>query len=281
MVDLAPDAPNRLAMIAGLYWLFHMGMILWKGPGWLQRGEGFTVMFALLARLSPFSGGRFGMPGHSLHQAEIPSLSLAVFTIAMLAAGSYDGINETFWWLAQIGVNPLAFPGRSQVVTPMILGFVLAQITLLLSFAMCCWLGWRMAAKPEGFQNFFTLMALALLPIAAGYHIAHYLTAFLVNGQYLLIALQEVFHFTHDSDHAEPFITTGFFNRPASVATIYTVQASAIVIGHILAILLSHSFALRLSGTQSQALKSQLPLIIFMIAYTFLGLWLLASPRGV
>ncbi|MGB0900667.1 hypothetical protein [Halocynthiibacter sp.] len=281
MVDIAPDAPKRLVMIAGLYWLFHMGMILWKGPSWLQRGEGFTVMFALLARLSPFSGGRFGMPGHSLHQAEIPALSLAIFTIAMLAAGSYDGINETFWWLAQIGVNPLAFPGRSQVVIPMILGFVLAQITLLLSFAMCCWLGWRIAAKPEGFQNFFTLMALALLPIAAGYHIAHYLTAFLVNGQYLLIALQEIFHFAHDSDHAEPFITTGFFNRPASVATIYTVQASAIVIGHILAILLSHSFALRLSGTRAQALKSQLPLIIFMIAYTFLGLWLLASPRGV
>lgn len=281
MVDIAPDAPARLAMIASAYWLFHMVMIFWKGTGWLERGEGFTVLFSLLARLSPLSGGRIGLPGHDLHKATAPTLSLAIFAIAMLAAGSYDGINETFWWLAQIGVNPLAFPGRSQVITPMVLGFVGAQATLLLSFSAICFLGWHLAGRPGSFRSFFALMAFALLPIAAGYHIAHYLTAFMVNGQYLKIALMDLIRDADTTQQLRPFITTGFFNRPDSVKVIYTIQASAIVIGHILAILLSHSYALRLCTTRRQALISQLPLIIFMIAYTFLGLWLLASPRGV
>ena len=39
MVDIAPDAPARLAMIAAGYWLFHMAMIFWKGTGWLERGD--------------------------------------------------------------------------------------------------------------------------------------------------------------------------------------------------------------------------------------------------
>lgn len=281
MVDIAPDAPARLAMIAAGYWLFHVAMIFWKGTGWLERGEGFTVLFSLLARLSAFSNRHLGLPGHGLYSASAPTLSLAIFAIAMLAASSYDGINETFWWLARIGVNPLAFPGRSQVITPMVLGFIAAQFALLLSFSATCYLGWRLAGSAGSFRGFFKLMALALLPIAAGYHIAHYLTAFMVNGQYLKIALLDLIRETDSSLQFRPFITTGFFNRPASVQVIYTVQASAIVIGHILAILLSHSFALRLSGTRRQALISQFPLIVFMIAYTFLGLWLLASPRGV
>ena len=289
MVDVAPDAPARLAVFSGLYWLFHLGMMLWKGPGWLARGEGFTVLFALLARLSPMAGGRIGLPGHKLHQdlhprgqcGNNPMPSVAFFAIAMLAAGSYDGINETFWWLSQIGVNPLAFPGRSQVVAPMLMGFIMAQLTLLLGFSAICFLGWCLAARPGRFQDFFTVMALALLPIAAGYHVAHYLTAFLVNGQYLKIAVTEMFHFSHAADHAEVYITTGFFNRPSYVRDIYIVQSCAIVSGHILAILLSHSFALGITNNRITALKSQAPLIVFMIAYTFLGLWLLASPRGV
>ncbi len=281
MVDPAPDAPARLALITLLYWAFHMGMILWRGTVWLQQGEGLTVFFTLLSRLSSFAGGRFGLPGHGLHKAVSSPVSGAIFAIAMLAAGSYDGLNETFWWLAKINVNPLAFPGRSAVVAPMVMGFFAAQIALFSTFTLMCVVGWKLAHQPGHFRHFFAFMSMALLPIAAGYHIAHYLTSFLINGQYLMIAVSEMFHFAHDTDHAETWVTTGFLNRPGSVRILYTIQASAIVLGHILAILLSHSFALHLCRNRKTALKSQLPLIIFMIAYTFLGLWLLASPRGV
>ncbi|MDP6219781.1 MAG: hypothetical protein QF801_06705, partial [Alphaproteobacteria bacterium] len=47
---------------------------------------------------------------------------IPVFTLVLLGTGSFDGFNETFVWLDLIGVNPLAFPGRSAVVVPVILG---------------------------------------------------------------------------------------------------------------------------------------------------------------
>ena len=61
---------------------------------------------------------------------------------------------------------------------------------------------------------------------------------------------------------------------------IFLTQAGAVVIGHVLAILVAHAMALRLYGENRPALLSQIPLAGFMILYTFLGLWLLAAPKG-
>ena len=83
----------------------------------MNNVECFTVLFTLLSRLAPLhyvtrsNTWRIGLFGwRSL--AEKTSLSEAVFLLTVLACGSFDGLNETFWWLAQLGVNPLAFPGR-------------------------------------------------------------------------------------------------------------------------------------------------------------------------
>jgi len=77
------------------------------------------------------------------------------------------------------------------------------------------------------------------------------------------------------------YVTTGFFNTLSSVHTIWVTQASAVVIGHILAIYVSHAVALDLYRDHRKAMRSQIPSALFMIAYTSFGLWLLASPRGV
>ena len=60
---------------------------------------------------------------------------------------------------------------------------------------------------------------------------------------------------------------------------IFLSQVSAVVIGHMLAVVLAHRIAQIHLPTSRQVILSQLPLSIFMIAYTFFGLWLLASPR--
>ena len=67
----------------------------------------------------------------------------------------------------------------------------------------------------------------------------------------------------------------------ATVRVIWLTQAGAVIIGHVLAILVAHALALRLHGDHRRAMLSQLPLALFMVAYTLFGLWLLASPRGV
>lgn len=52
----------------------------------------------------------------------------------------------------------------------------------------------------------------------------------------------------------------------------------AIVVGHIIAIFLSHSIALRVIVSHNYAFRSQVPMIILMVAYTIASLWILTQP---
>jgi hypothetical protein len=111
---------------------------------------------------------------------------------------------------------------------------------------------------------------------------SHFMITFLVDGQYLLAAIGDPL--ANGSNYmglGQIRVTTGFLNTPDSVKQIWLTQAAIVVIGHILAVLVSHHAALTLFGTQRRAILSQLPIAAFMIGYTFFGLWLLATPRGV
>ncbi|MBY8977850.1 hypothetical protein KHP62_18700 [Rhodobacteraceae bacterium NNCM2] len=283
LADIAPDDPARLAYLAGGYWLATMAGLLLFGPEWLWQAEFATALFRCYGDLSALrlgSRGGIGAPGWRLLD-RAPSLSLAGFALLLLAAGSFDGINETFWWLIQIDVNPLAFPGRSAIVVPTLTGLALAIAGLVAAFAAVIWLGLALARATERFGEAFARLALSLLPIAFGYHIAHYLTAALIGGQYTLAALSDPWAAGADYLGIEPFyVTTGFFNHIDSVRVIWLTQAGAVVIGHVWAVLLAHRMALDLFPEGRRAVLATAPLSLFMIGYTFLGLWLLAAPRG-
>jgi hypothetical protein len=53
---------------------------------------------------------------------------------------------------------------------------------------------------------------------------------------------------------------------------------SSIVLGHILAVVISHRAALRLSASSKQAAWLCLPHTVLMIAYTLLSLLIIAEP---
>ena len=119
----------------------------------------------------------------------------------VLACGNFDGLNETFWWLAQIGVNPLAFPGRSAVVIQSTTGMFIALFLVCVIFAITVYLSTVLVRyftnNPKEQDNkytpFFSMIALTVLPITAVYHGSHYYISFLVNSQYLVAALSDPF----------------------------------------------------------------------------------------
>ncbi|MBR9764359.1 MAG: hypothetical protein GYB53_12740 [Rhodobacteraceae bacterium] len=277
MVHIAPTDPDRLAWMVLGYWGGTLLGCLLFGPRWLLRGEGLTLLMRLFARLAPLrrQGGawRLGLPGWDLERRAAPRLSLAVFMLLTLALGSFDGLNETFRWMGWIGMNPLEFTGRSAVVGPNLTGILLAGPLLVAVYGLSIQAG-LVLIDAGGFRQSFRALAPAILPIAYAYHLAHYLPAALVEGQYLLNMVR------HSLGLPEGTVTTGFFNRQASVRVIWLSQATAVVLGHVLAILMSHAAAIRLHGSHRRASLSQAPLALFMILYTLFGLWLLASPRG-
>lgn len=286
LADIAPTDPGRLAVVAGAYWLFAFAGLLLFGPAWLVRAEGLTVMMRAYGRMALFGRARgrlaLGLPGWQVMARPKAGAGLAIFVLLMLGSGSFDGLNETFWWFARIGINPLEFPGRSEVIAQNLAGLVAANAALITVFAGTVWLGLRLARADMPLAGAFTLFAPSILPIALGYHVAHYLASFLVEAQYALAAATDPLATGADLLGLGTFyVTTGFFSVESKVRIIWLSQAGAVVAGHVLAILLAHALAVRAFGTTRRAALSQAPLAAFMVLYTLFGLWLLASPRGV
>lgn len=286
LADPAPDDPSRLATIVAIYALLTFaGMVLFGSEQWLTRCECFTIVLRRYADLAIFARRErrlcIGAPCWRLLETSAVSLSGAVIVLLVLGTGSFDGLNETFWWLGKLGINPLEFPGRSAVIWPTTIGLVAANALLVALFAAVVRLGLTLARADIEFGKAFGLFSLAILPIALGYHIAHYLTAFIVQIQYSVAALTDPWDTGADLlGLGEFYVTTGFFNSRDTVEIIWLSQAGAVVIGHVLSILSGHALATRLFGDARKAFLSQLPLSAFMIAYTLFGLWLLATPRG-
>ena len=280
----APSDPERLALCLIGYWGFIMAGLLLAGPRWLDTveiGHAINGLYGSLAVLFLSRDTRaLGGPGaHLLRNPPGPALGLVA--VVLLGIGSFDGLNETFWWLARIGVNPLEFPGRTAIVGETLIGLALANLALVGSVALSVWLGLRLCRGGPGFTAAFNWLALSLLPIALAYHIAHYLPSFLVEIQYFVAALSDPLGRGDDLLGIEPFhVTTGLFNRIDTVRLIWLSQAGAVVLGHVWSILLSHAIGLRLFDNRRDAVWATLPLSVFMVGYTFLGLWLLAAAKG-
>ena len=292
LADPAPDDPARLAVAVTVYWVFTFsGMVIFGKEQWLSRCECLTMMLAYVARLSPLRlGGRqsfLGLPGWAIHHSPSGSISQSVFVIALLGVGSFDGLNETFWWLNRIGVNPLEFPGRSAVIPQTVAGLLGTSALLVAIVAICVLAGLRLSGSRNPvlnsaeFRESFGRLALSILPIALAYHFAHFLTSFMVNGQYALAAATDPMATGADYLGLGTFyVTTGFFNTIDTVRSIWLTQCAAIVMGHVVAVLLAHTMAIDLYGSRGKATASQIPLAILMVCYTLLSLWLLSSPRG-
>lgn len=291
IADIAPSDPDRLAQFAMLYWVFTLaGMTLFGAKDWLQRVECFTVLFALIAALAPLRWGKrlqIGFPGWGLLHLPAANLGLAAFCVVLLASGSFDGLHETFWWLAQIGINPLAFPGRSAVAVPSAISLIASNLALCAVFLLAVW-GGLFLVRRSGYRENLSLakafagFAITLLPLAYGYHFAHYLTSFLVQIQYLTAAIADPFArgWNLFGLGGRP-VTTGFFNDPTKVKVIWLTQAAVVVGSHMVSVMLAHVIASRQFTRRRHIVLVQVGLGILMIFYTIFGLWLLASPRGV
>jgi hypothetical protein len=286
LADPAPDDPARLAGFVAGYWLYTLAaMWLFGAEDWLARGECFTMLLHHYASLSAFRRveGRInlGLPGWRLLSAPSLSLSGGAFVLFILGTGTFDGLNETFWWLEKIGVNPLEFPGRSAIVWQTVGGLVAANALLLLVFSAVLLAGLAFVGEQAQFKQAFGRLARATLPIALAYHASHFVTLLMVNGQYAVAAASDPLVKGADYFGLGQFhVTTGFLNTRDTVEVIWLTQAGIIVVGHIIAVLISHAIAVDMFKDGRKATKSQIPMVVFMVLYTLIGLTLLASPRG-
>jgi len=295
LIDPAPADPARLAAAVTVYLLTGFaGIALFGERAWLGQAETFSVFFRMISWLSPLAaracderGGRsrlqirVGLPTLRLLSVDPPPPSGVAFILLALSAVSFDGLSRTFAWLALVGVNPLDYPGRSALIAPNTAGLVALSTLLALAYVVVVWLADRMAPMRAPTGRLLGTFVLSVVPIAFGYHFAHYLPVFLVDAQYALRALSDPFGRGWDLvGTADLYVMTGFLSEASSVYRIWHAQVAIIVGAHVAAVYLAHVLALRLTAGPRAAAASQAPMLALMIGYTLLGLWLLATPAA-
>jgi hypothetical protein len=272
-----------------LYWIVNLaGMIVFGEAAWRERAEPFGIFFGLVGGLSPLarerSGGRttvsLAFPGAMLIGRVALPLSGILFVLLTLASVSFDGLSRTFAWLAFIGINPLEFPGRSAVVGAGTAGLLGTWTVLAAAFLGAVAGGAALIGRGRDALPAAGRLVYSIVPIAAGFQFAHYLTALSVDLQYARIVASDPLALGWNLfGTADDHITMSYMNTFEGVALIWNAQTAAIALGHIVGITMAHVIALTLFGARRAATLSQVFLAALMVFYTAFGLWLLSTPR--
>jgi len=152
---------------------------------------------------------------------------------------------------------------------------VMFQMMYLLFSALMYFSAPAQARSGLSIQEVARLFVLSLVPIALAYHLAHYLSFFLIVGQYMIPLASDPFGVGWD------LFGTGLYMVNIGVVNarfVWITSVIAIVLGHIIAVFLAHVMAMRTFNSSHAALRSQIPMLFLMVGYTMLSLWILAQP---
>ena len=279
VASAAPGDPRRLALLAAAWWALNLaGVLLFGARDWLGRAEPFSLLFRLVGRASPRPGAALALPGAALATARPLPPSAVLFALTTLATVSFDGLSHSYAWLAAAGVNPLEHPGRSALMPLNTAGLVGACAALAALFHGAVAIGGRLAPGVPHREAAGRLV-LAIVPISLVFHAAHYLSALILDGQWLLRALGDPFGRGWNlAGLADLHVSAALLTNLDSVRVLWAVQGGLVAAGHVAAVLIGHAVAVSLHGGGRAAWLSQAPLSAAMVLYTGFGLWLLSTP---
>jgi hypothetical protein len=268
-------------------------MVLFGREAWLACGEVFAKLYGIFGRFAPVragpSGGlALGPPAAGLVSSGPADASTATFVLLMLSAVTFDGLLETPLWraAAEAGIRSetlqhmaAALGGHPDVViaTLGLAGFAVGFATLYLAtcLTMSAMVGGRRGPHGASAPELARTFVWSLVPISIAYHLAHYLSYLLVAGQLIFPLASDPFGWGWDL-----FGTRGWRVRLDVVGPrfLWWTSVIAIVTGHVFAVWIAHLHALRRFAAPAVALRSQVPMVVLMIAYTAGSLWILAQP---
>jgi hypothetical protein len=289
--NVPAELAAALLVYSGLTWL---GMFVFGREAWLGRGEVFTLVFGTFARFAPLARmleGRVGIrvrpPAVGLLEDRPLAVSMVALVIALLATVTFDGFLETPLW-ARVDFAVLDSASDSSfwavlslredqavraVRTLALLGWVLLFLGV---YAVFCWLTAAVSGDRAVSAGIIARrFVLTFVPISLAYHVAHYFSLLFIGGQYAIPLLSDPL-----GRGWNLFGTAGYqvdigFVTPRLQ---WSVAVVAVVLGHVVAVYLSHITALRVFRSSRAALVSQIPMIVLMVGYTMISLWILSQP---
>jgi hypothetical protein len=311
IVSLNSDLPGNLAALILMYSVVTWGgMLLFGKEQWLRHGEAFSLVFGLLARFAPTEVGvkdanycqscdqgcqdqesscvncytcfeRAPRDQRELNLRPFAvgllrnkhvSFSMMALVILLLATVTFDGFTATPLWANIQYALYNVVPNLTLIGT---FGLLLFPLLFMALYLLVCALIGAAARVRVSVTKVAEAFVLTLVPIALAYHLAHYLTYLLVQGQSIVPLASDPFGYGWNlfgtADYEVNINVVGA--RFAWFTAVIT-----IVLGHIIAVYLAHLVALEVFKKHQPALRSQYPMLLLMVVYTVISLWILAQP---
>ncbi len=242
------------------------------GAGWVRTGDGFAVLFHLLAALAPVhrdDQGRLRLrsPVAGLATVVVRPGTLAV-VVVVLGGTIFDGVTRTGWWGDVVGGR------RGWDLT------LVATIGLLLTIAtvsVAHLLAVRALGVLAGDDGDLTEQGLrwvpSLIPVVLGYVIAHHFSSLVFEGQGFVALLSDPLGSGRDL-----FGTAGdtIDLTVVSADQVTWVQVAALVVGHVAALVAVHDRAVARYPLR-RAVTSQYPMLAVLIASVVAAILLLVG----
>ena len=272
VVSGSTERPRVLALLVLGYAVVTVaGAVAVGTRTWFDNADPLAAVFRTYGSLAPVQrtadGLSLRLPGAALTDGQVfRKPGRVAFVVALLWATTFDGLVSTPQWRAVL--DPLTGVG-----VPAVLAYVAALAGGFLVFYGVY--RWTARACRRAADTYVTETAIerwlapSLVPIAAGYHLAHFLGYVLSLSPALTAAL------------ADPLATSGgAAGFPVAVLPGWFgfLQLGFVLLGHFLAVWVAHSIAFELFPGARQPIRSQYPLIGVMIAYTLVSAWVVVSP---
>jgi hypothetical protein len=237
--DLVPlRRPLAVALLLAGYVLIVTFGAARFGNRWFSAADGFEVWSTALAPLSPLGAGEDGSPRLRSPRSALASAGappgLLALVVVVIGADVFDAVAATARWeqltLGRAGVGALLVPSVG-----------LAACTALVAL-----LGWVATRRRPW-------LVPALVPLAAGYAVAHHLAPLLLDGQVALALLSDPLGLGWNLlGTADLALDVNLI--PAAVAA--AVQLLALVAGHVGAVVVAHDrTVLRFDPRTSRAVQ--------------------------
>jgi hypothetical protein len=271
---------------------------LFGADAWFRHGELFAVFFRLIGKMAPieYLSGKTRASGTSIRlrppfiglieeSADHPSILL--FVLFMLSSTAFDGVHQTLPWV-QVFWKTI-YPALAALIDrpyPFFVGLYynwqwamlwLSPFVYLAIYLFFVWLMKLVTGSHRAVRDLALQFAYCLIPIAFVYNVTHYYPLLVSHAPAMLRLISDPFGVGWNL-----FGTARIVQQPITLLAggVWHTQVGLILFGHVVSVYLAHAQALRMFPGSRQALRSQLPMLVLMVAFTTVGLWILSLPIG-
>jgi len=268
VVSPLAQQPRTLVAVIGVYSVVTVaGAVVYGTETWFGVVDPISRVFRWYGRVAPLQRTSKGIdlvfPGGALADGRPTGADETAFVVALLWVTTYDGLVATPAWATAVR----AVVGWGLPPSVVYLGTAIA------GFGCFFWI-YRIAARRSRrtADTYVTARYLrdwfapALVPIAAGYHLAHFLGYFLSLSPALIAVV------------AQPLAPPAAIQTLVLPAWFGTLQLVFVLAGHMLAVWVAHARSFALFPGRLAPIRGQYPFVLVMVFYTVLSMWIVGQP---